>query len=118
MIRASQRPSPRRAASPTAPPARRSPRQDAFRNQLAHAPRETAQAYLRFAQGSPGVAARGHARLYALDQRLVLETDASVDAPVQIARGAHLAARVRVHIGDLANQGLGEIGRASCRERV
>src|SRR5207248_11407982 len=107
MISASQLPSPRRAASPTAPPARRSPRQDAFRNQLAHAPRETAQAYLRFAQGSAGVAARGHARLYALDQRLVLETDAPVDAPVQIARGAHLAARVRVHVGDLANQGLG-----------
>src|SRR5207248_11422558 len=42
-----------------------------------------------------------------LDQRLVLETDAPVDAPVQIARGAHLAARVRVHVGDLANQGLG-----------
>src|SRR2546429_5716378 len=107
MISASQLPSPRRAVSATAPPARRSPRQDAFRNQLAHAPRETAQAHLAFAQGSAGVAARGHARLYPPDQRLVLETDAPVDAPVQIARGAHLAARVRVHIGDLANQGLG-----------
>src|SRR5260370_17032372 len=101
MTSAPRGPAPRRPASPMAPPARRSPRQDALRNQGAHAPRETAPAHLPFAQGFRGIAARGHARLYAPDQRLVPETHAPVDAPVQIAPRAPLPPSLRVPIHDL-----------------
>ncbi len=77
------------------------------RDETAHAPAEAAQTYLALAQGTHGVAARGHPGLHALDQRLVLHADAPVDAPVEITRGAHFAPRIRVHIGDLPDHRLG-----------
>src|SRR6516162_8574476 len=100
MIRASQRPSPPRTPSAMTPaPCRRS-RQGALGDQGAHTSPETAQTDLAVAQGTRGVAARGHTRLHALDQGLVLEAHAAVDAPVEVARGTHLAARIRMYISD------------------
>src|ERR1700683_429349 len=104
MIRASQR-APFTAVSLMAPAPRGRVLQGAFGDEAAHARGEAAQANLTVTQRPRGVAHRGHARLHALDQRLVLQTHAPVDAPVQIARDAHLAARVRMHVGNLAHQG-------------
>src|SRR5579863_9255026 len=104
MIRASQR-APLPAVSAMAPAARRRLLQGALGDDAAHARGKAAQAHLVHAQGPRGVAARGHARLHPLNQRLVLEAHPPVDAPVEVARDAHLAARVRMHIGNLANQG-------------
>src|SRR5215470_7371258 len=81
--------------------------QRALGNQGAQAPRETAQAHLARAQRAGHVAARCHPRLHPLDQFLVLETHAAIDAPVEIACGAHLAARVRIHVYHFADHGLG-----------
>src|SRR5580700_11263685 len=89
MINASQR-APFRPGSATAPAARGCLLERALGNHAAHARGETAQAHLPLAQRPGGVAARRHARLHALDQGLILETHAPVDAPVQITRDAHL----------------------------
>ena len=112
MIRASRRP----VAFSHAPASRRRLRQLALGDQLAHAAREAAQAHLGVGQRPGGVAARGHARLHALDQHLVLDAHAAVDAQVEVARRAHLAPRVRMHVGDLADQGLGRRQRHELHE--
>src|SRR5580700_6022885 len=104
MISASQRPAPPSAMTPAS---WRRMRQCTLGDESAHAPGEAAQAHLPFAQRTGGVAAGSHARLHALDQRLVLGADAAVDAPVEVANGAHFAARIRMHVSDLADHGLG-----------
>src|SRR5579863_6059452 len=116
MISASQRPPPAVPVLATAQGARRRLRQPALGDQRAHALREAAQADLALAQGPHGVAARGHARLDPLDERLVLEAHAAVDAPVEVACEAHLAPCVRVHVGDLADHGLGGRDRQELHE--
>jgi hypothetical protein len=45
--------------------------------------------------------------LHARHQLAVLGVDPTVDAPVQVARGLHLAARIRQGIGDLAASAAG-----------
>src|ERR1700722_6146191 len=104
MISASQR-----AAAPSAmtPASRRRLRQLAFGYEAAHAAREAAQAHLALAQRAGGVAARGHAGLHPVDEPLVLGAHTAIDAPVEVAHRAHLAACVRVYVGDLADHGLG-----------
>src|SRR6516165_9304235 len=88
----------------------------ALGNQGAQAPCETLQAHLARAQRAAQVAARGHSRLHPLDQFLVLETHAAIDAPVEIACGAHLAARIRVHVYHFADHGLGGRHRQKLHE--
>src|ERR1700722_10073845 len=78
----------------------------AFRNEFAHAARKAAQAHLGTSQGARRKAARSHAGLHPLDERLVLEAHPAIDAPIEIARGTHLAPVIGMRIGDLADQSL------------
>src|SRR5450432_3618541 len=100
MINASPRPLPRSAMTPT-PRGRLGKR--AFRDQPAHALRKAAQADLPVTQWPGRIAAGAHPLLHARDELLVLNAHAAVDAPVEVAHGMHLAAAVRVYVGDLAD---------------
>ena len=67
---------------------------------------EAAQAHLGRTERAGIVARRAHAGLHARDQFGVFLVDLAVDAPVEITRRLHLAARIGMHIGDLADHGL------------
>ncbi len=75
-----------------------------------------AQADLLLRQRADREAARGHAGLDTGDQRGVLGIDAAVDAPVEVTRGFHLAAIIRQHVADLADQALGRADREPLHE--
>src|SRR5882757_1860258 len=79
----------------------------ALRNEFAHAARKTSQRYLVVSQRARTVAARAHAGLHPFDQRLVLQADSAIDAPIQVACRAHFAPVIRVRIGNLAHQSFG-----------
>src|SRR5690242_15205209 len=67
----------------------------ALGNETPHAPPETPQTHLVHTQRPSRIARRPHSRLNSLDERLVLEVDASIDPPVQIASRSHLPPRIR-----------------------
>src|SRR6516165_8741854 len=68
----------------------------ALRNEIAHASGKAAQRDLGAPEGSGRVASRSHAGLHPLDERLVLDAHPAVDAPIEIARGAHFPPRIRM----------------------
>lgn len=74
------------------------------------------EADLLVAERSHLEALRLHALLDAGDQRRILGIDLTIDAPVQIARGLHLSARIRKHVTDFADQAARRAGRQPLHE--
>src|SRR5262245_50009980 len=93
-----------------------SPRSLRLGQSLTHTPGKSGEAHFRLGERSAGITRRTHAGLDARNKNRVFGVDLPIDAPVEIARGAHLSSRVGQCISDLADQGLGRRNRNKLHE--